>query len=763
MSKKAKMMVAFTIVTILGVQCISNPIQVRADSIQSNDSNIENMVDNKETMSINSDTKSSDIIKDSTINNKSGQVDQNVGDTIEKSQKETSEDPNVQRNNNIYIDEINNLNEDRTDKEITSDNIEISEQESAKKLDVEPNNISIDNKVKLNENNLTSEINSNTTGSPSQGVLTKDKWGGECDYTITMNLWYGNNADSWRLFENGKLIHEEKLVNNSPNPQVAKKDFTNKPNGEYVYTAELVNSFGTTVLSSSVTHNVTKNDTPIDIELPDKAEGTPAVGYKILSEDEKNIQWAVAISNPNKDYVWAGNDFSAWGVSFNTSAKIISVDNAANFKQDGNKVTINLKQDERLLSPNTTKVFIVKAEKQETGTELNNLIANQIRGNVPYPNYSKLPSSWTKGKKDLKPSDLINNEKDYYNNKVNTNTENKLIAYNPSSDTQITLGLPNKMPGAINGVNGLKVWMPSKYLAMGIATDQEIFKLNPNFMVGLSIKENFTCGLIPLEAGDTRNIVTVDGKEWSWPIEKKHPDGPFQQEKGNFNEVKKQYRDYLSPKAEHQDYVTLKTGERDDPSYVSAAISSGISITMTREFLYAIPKNDFEGFLEQCKDPWAEFVLVDNAYNRGVFGLLQKNIFTTNRENAINSTNLSKDYELGGYASHIDTIKAILTEMDKEKDNIYDEKITKSEIDNYLNQLRKFYQNGVPTDKQWNDMIDDVHRAFDVLSQHWGDNTISYRYDFLTILRVAREHLPDIANPAPSGQSWIEQVSSANR
>ncbi|MBN1054960.1 hypothetical protein DVW05_06305 [Clostridium botulinum] len=612
----------------------------------------------------------------------------------------------------------------------------------------------------------TSEIDggiSNTTGVPSQGTLTKDKWAGECDYTITMSLWYGNNADSWRLYENGKLIHEEKLVNNSPSPQTAKKTFTNKANGEYTYTAELVNSFGTTVLSSSVTHKVTDNNSSIDIDLPDKASGTPAVAYKLLSEDEKNIQWAIVIANPNKNYTWAGNDFSAWGVKFNTSAKIISVDNAADFKQEGNNVTINLKQDERLIGLNTTKTFIVKAEKQGNSIEPTKLIANQIRGNVPYPNYSKLPSSWSKGKTDLKSSNLISDEKEYYNSNINLNTSNKLISYSPSSQTQITMGLPNQMPGAINGVNGLKVWMPSKYLAMGIATDQEVFKLNPNYMVGLSIKENFTCGLIPLEAGDTRNIVTVDGKQWSWPIEKKHPDGPFQQEKGNFNEVKKQYIDYLSPGAEHENIVTLKTGEPDDPSYVSAAISSGISITMTREFLYAIPKNNFEDFLKESKDPWAEFVLIDNAYNRGVFGLLQKNIFTTEREKAIKSTDLSKDYQLGGYASHIDTIKTIINEMDKTKDNIYDEKLTKSDIDKYLDELRKFYQNGTPTDDEWNAMTNDVHKAFDVLSKHWGDDTISYRYDFLTILRVASEYLPNISNPAPSGASWVDQVSSANK
>ncbi|SHI34785.1 hypothetical protein SAMN02745163_00061 [Clostridium cavendishii DSM 21758] len=603
----------------------------------------------------------------------------------------------------------------------------------------------------------------NTTGVPASGMLSKDKWDGEADYTITMNLWYGNNADSWRLYENGKLILEENLINNSPNPQKAQMSFKDKPNGEYIYTAELINSFGKTVIQSSVSHKVTKNEVKLDINLPDKAVGLPAVGYKLISEDESTIQWALYIANPNKSYIWAGKDFSSWGLSFNTSAKILSVENASSFTQDANNVTINLKQDDQLIPLNTTKVFIVKAKKEGKNIEPTNIKPNQFRGNVIYPEYSKLPPTWEKGKKDLKITDLIANTEDYYNTKINTNTGNKLITYNPSHNTQLVIGLPNSMPMPVNGVKGLKIWMPSKYLAMGIGTDQELFKFNPNFLVGLSIKENFTCGLAPIESGYSENKVMVDGKLWSWPIQKKHPDGPFQQEKGNFNEVKKQYVDYLGDTAEHENFVTLKTGEPDDSSYVTSAISSGISLTLTREFLNAIPKNRFDEFIKGAKDPWAEFVLVDNAYNRGVYGLLQRNLFTTNREKAMNSTDINKDFDLSGFASHIETIRNIITQMDNEKDNIYDAKLTKEEVDNYLKELRNFYKKGTPTDAEWNAMVNDVHNTFDLLSKHWGDNTISYRYDFLTILRVAKAYLPNPMNPGPSGPSWVEQVNGGNR
>lgn len=603
----------------------------------------------------------------------------------------------------------------------------------------------------------------NTTGVPAQGSLSKEKWDGETDYTISMNLWWGNNADSWRIYENGKLVAEEPLVNNSPNPQKAEMKFTNKPNGNYEYTVELVNSFGVTKLNSTVSHKVTKNETKLDIQLPESASGKPAVGYKVISEDDNSFTYAFYVANPNKSYVWAGNDFSVWGINFEMEGTIKDVEGAGTYTQDGNKVSLKLKQDEQLLPFDTMRVITVQGEKNGKDCTPKNIAVDQFRGNVPYPEYEGLPSSWEKGKKDLKASDLIADEKDYYDTKVNTNTGNKLINYNPSHKTQMVIGLPDKMPVKVNGVSDLKIWMPSKYLAMGLATDSELFKLNANYMVGLSIKENFTCGLAPEGSGYSENMVEVDGKNWSWPIQKKHPDGPFQQEKGNFNEVKKQNIDYLPATAEHGDYVSLKTGEADDPSYVSSAISSGISLTTTREFLYAIPKNDFEGFLKQAKDPWAEYVLVDNAYNRGVYGLLQRNLFTTNREQAINATDLNKEFDLSGFASHIETIRAIIEEMDKEENNIYDSKITWQEMENYFKELRMFYGNGVPSDAEWNAMLDDCHNAFNVLSAHWGDGTVSFRYDFLTILRVAREYFPEITNPAPSGATWVEQVNGGNR
>lgn len=64
-----------------------------------------------------------------------------------------------------------------------------------------------------------------------------------------MNLWWGSNASEFRLYENGKLISTQPLTYAGTNAQQAKVKVSGKTNGSYVYTAELVNSTGTTATS----------------------------------------------------------------------------------------------------------------------------------------------------------------------------------------------------------------------------------------------------------------------------------------------------------------------------------------------------------------------------------------------------------------------------------------------------------------------------------------------------------------------------------
>ncbi|WP_261808135.1 OmpL47-type beta-barrel domain-containing protein [Paenibacillus sp. N3.4] len=76
------------------------------------------------------------------------------------------------------------------------------------------------------------------------------------NFTVTMNLWWGNNGSVFKLYENGVLISTKTLTDASPAAQSAKVDVTGKPNGTYTYTSELINSFGVTT-SKPLVVNVT--------------------------------------------------------------------------------------------------------------------------------------------------------------------------------------------------------------------------------------------------------------------------------------------------------------------------------------------------------------------------------------------------------------------------------------------------------------------------------------------------------------------------
>lgn len=88
------------------------------------------------------------------------------------------------------------------------------------------------------------------TAAPGKPVLSNNNGhnngllGGS--YTVTMNLWWGNNGSVYKLYENGVLIDTKVLTDNSPNAQTAATDITGKSNGTYTYTCELINSHGTT-------------------------------------------------------------------------------------------------------------------------------------------------------------------------------------------------------------------------------------------------------------------------------------------------------------------------------------------------------------------------------------------------------------------------------------------------------------------------------------------------------------------------------------
>nr|WP_246311063.1 chitinase N-terminal domain-containing protein [Paenibacillus xylanilyticus] len=98
-------------------------------------------------------------------------------------------------------------------------------------------------------------------GAPGKPVLSSNNGHTngllEGSYTVSMNLWWGENGTSYKLYEDGVLIDTQALTSASPQAQSAKTSITGKANGTYTYVAELTNTSGSTrseVLTVQVAH-----------------------------------------------------------------------------------------------------------------------------------------------------------------------------------------------------------------------------------------------------------------------------------------------------------------------------------------------------------------------------------------------------------------------------------------------------------------------------------------------------------------------------
>lgn len=87
-------------------------------------------------------------------------------------------------------------------------------------------------------------VDPNATGVPATPNLTSNTWGFERDFSLIMNMWWGNNGTLLKIYENGILMKEEKIPFNSPSQQTYTLNFTGKAPGTYVYTCELINQHG---------------------------------------------------------------------------------------------------------------------------------------------------------------------------------------------------------------------------------------------------------------------------------------------------------------------------------------------------------------------------------------------------------------------------------------------------------------------------------------------------------------------------------------
>ncbi|WP_168916421.1 rhamnogalacturonan lyase family protein [Microcella flavibacter] len=129
----------------------------------------------------------------------------------------------------------------------------------------------------VNNAGLSTEVSSTITvfadsgaeAAPARGVLTSTsgwEYGlSDGTFAIMMNLWWGENATAYRLYQDGVLVDTQLLTADSPNGQVASTRFSGLPDGRYVFTGELLNAAGTTATTS------------VTVVVRDAAPGTPVV------------------------------------------------------------------------------------------------------------------------------------------------------------------------------------------------------------------------------------------------------------------------------------------------------------------------------------------------------------------------------------------------------------------------------------------------------------------------------------------------------
>ena len=194
------------------------------------------------------------------------------------------------------------------------------------------------------------------SGVPGKPTLSSDQYGVDYDgdYNITMNMYYGNNATSYKLYErygiNGeyKVISEGELTDGTPAVQSKVIEVRGRQNiGIYSYYAEFINSYGS-ACSDVLEVRVGKDgDAKIIIDKVDN-EGIQyqttiaqcKESYKITNRKNTSSKFSVISSNTSvvKASINDGNTLVVEGVSAGRSGIKIVDESTGDIRQIGFRV-----------------------------------------------------------------------------------------------------------------------------------------------------------------------------------------------------------------------------------------------------------------------------------------------------------------------------------------------------------------------------------------------------------------------------------------
>lgn len=175
-----------------------------------------------------------------------------------------------------------------------------------------------------------------------------------------------------------------------------------------------------------------------------------------------------------------------------------------------------------------------------------------------------------------------------------------------------------------------------------------------------------------------------------------------------------------------------------------------------------------DDFAANAADDFSMLRIVTYGYNQGknrpeIFKMRYKQDRTRmlKEKNLSNSDGITGAYE---YAPKmIDLMRRIGT-----CDNVYDWGITWGDIEDFCADLRKHhYANDIPTNTQWTAMKDEMKSAFNKMkgkapTDGLKSDQISFRYNWLTMIRVMKSFLPQPGVFLPRGSAFYSAFSSGD-
>ncbi len=184
----------------------------------------------------------------------------------------------------------------------------------------------------------------------------------------------------------------------------------------------------------------------------------------------------------------------------------------------------------------------------------------------------------------------------------------------------------------------------------------------------------------------------------------------------------------------------------------------------------------WKNVLEGCPDPYIGIAALAPLYNMGMNSGAESPLHVNSYQALLGNANGSNLFAVGNSNYRIDVVNAIKALEDASQQSLtntniqlWDTFITLEDIENFFfgdggsftSQGKGGFMRHFDVDRQ--KVWDDVQAAFTKLSSHWAQSppAISYRYDFLTLLRVVKGMF-DIQRPKPADSEsavWIEQRS----